>query len=208
MNLKTTLIIATVLLSGCSTQPTKDNFYETTYRSNTAGATKDQLAAAFYISAKEPEIVRTTPGAAQNVFKSLYAQGYRAIGISQFTTWIVQNDSDLLQAAKKAGADLVVTFSYFSGRKVVDMPLGNVQVNPGGFSGGNIGTVTSSGTFQGDINGQYSGTSNITTPLTYTPPTYVTQWGPTSLDYYAYETVFLRRSTGRPFHYTGDDHKI
>jgi PBP1b-binding outer membrane lipoprotein LpoB len=94
-NVLMALTIAAVLLSGCMT-PTgqKQNFYETTYRSNTAGATKEQIAAAFYPSAKDPQIIRTSLRDANSVFQSIKTQGYKAIGISQFTTWIVQNDSD------------------------------------------------------------------------------------------------------------------
>lgn len=203
--MKTVLITATALLSGCMT-PTEQNFYETTYRSNTVGATKEQIAAAFYPSARDPQIIRTNQRDADSVFQSLKTQGYKAIGISQFTTWIVQKDSDLIQAAKKVDADLVVTLSYFAGRKVVQFPF-QTMTNPGGFAN-NSATVTSSGTFSGDVNGTYSGTENITVPPTYTPPQYSTQWAPTPLDYDAYETSFWRRATGRPFHYTSDDHKI
>ena len=206
--MKTALILAaSALLIGCVSTPPHDNFYIQKYRSNTVGATSEQLASAFYPNDKNPQIVRTTLREAGSVFKSLQAQGYKAIGISQFTTWIVQEDADLIEAAKKANADLAVTFSTYAGRKVVQFPFQN-EISSGGFSTTNLGgtsTYDSQGTFYGDIQGGYSGTTQgqfSGTSTTYTPPQYSTQWVPTPLDYNTYETVFLRRATGRPFRYS------
>jgi hypothetical protein len=219
--MKTALILiiaASAILSGCVSTP-HENFYLENYRSNTVGATNEQLASAFYPSDKNPQIIRTNLRDANTVFKSLKAQGYKAIRISQFTTWIVQEDADLIQAAKKVNADMVVTFSYHAGRRVVQFPFQN-EISSGGFSTTNLGataTGNASGTFNGrDANGDlfsgnYSGTNQgqiSGTSTTYTPPQYSTQWLPTPLDYNAFETVFMRRATGRPFHYTSEDHKI
>jgi hypothetical protein len=51
---------------------------------------------------------RLVPQAIRNSENSTYnsrlCSSERVIGISQFTTWIIQSDSDLIQAAKKVNA--------------------------------------------------------------------------------------------------------
>ena len=193
-------------LTGCLA--THENIYAEHYRSNTIGATPDQLAAAFQPPNKNPQIVRIDWRSPNAYFKEIHLQGYRPIGVSEFTTALDQPDSDILELAKSVHADLVVTFSGYAGQQVVNLPYENT-ISSGGFSTTNMNATSAgstSGQFSGDVNGTYSGQNQgqlTGTVTTYTPPVTSTQWMPTNVQYTKLSAVFMRRAIpGRTFRYS------
>jgi hypothetical protein len=160
------IALTALTLAACST----NNDVSTFYRQNPAAAAgrRTKTSAAFVLA--EPATVRSTT-------QSYMGNGYRLLGVSEFSNLLGQPmRTQALAYAKQIGADLVVYAVAPIGPEL--HPVNHlVMDSPGGYVTTN--TITNvSGNFDlnGDVNGfgNYDGSGTATT-TTYVPPQFHTQ---------------------------------
>jgi hypothetical protein len=172
------------LLSGCATNPFSQ-FY-TSYTNQIPHTVQQRFTPA----SANPKLFSTTPQKHLEDGRQLEEQNYVCIGMAGFRGGN-PTQTQLVQQAKKVGADLVLWASEYSHTEQGVMPLMSYQ--PGqSYTTQTYGTATANAYGSGGSAygyGTYSGTSTTTTPGTYN-----TQFMPYQRAVYEHGASFWRRT--------------
>jgi len=155
------LVCAVTLLSGCATNPF-GQFYQS-YTNGMPATVQQRLLP----SAPQPQIISAAPQNHKDEGRRLEERGFICIGFSGFVGG-APTQSQLIEQAKKVGADVVIHTSAYSHTEQGVRPLFTYQP-------GQTYTTTHYGTANANVygsggyaygSGTYSGTSTTTTPGT------------------------------------------
>ncbi len=180
------LVVASILFAGCAT-----NYFSKFYSDDTAAVPPESVARTLLPYSGKTEIFSTENQKADH--RKMTERGYVRIGYAGFEGAGGVTHGQILEQAKRVGADIVLYSSGHTGSQIVTSPF--IQYNPGTTS-----TTYNSGTAQANVygtggaaygNATYSGTSTTTTPGTYS-----TTMIQSTVDTYEHGASFWRK--GRP----------
>jgi outer membrane lipoprotein SlyB len=175
--------LAALLLAGCAT-----NYYQQFYTENTN--IHPAAKAALLPYSGNTEVYSTNDQDKDG--RELNRRGYMVIGWSSFQGGGAVTKEQLIELAKKVGADVVLNKSAYQGSSQETMPL--LQYNPGQtsttYQQGTVNANAYSNTGRSAYGtANYSGTSTTTSPGTFS-----TNYVPVTVHRYEHVATFWRKS--------------